>query len=105
MTNLLNIGSALDRTFRPLQASPADIDRLGKDVGRRARYILPRGQEARARFIGKHGTACVEEFEIIGVQKDHAGRAAYRIKCLAYEDRAGRCVEPDLIRIIEEGAR
>lgn len=100
----LSIGSPLDNHFRPLQASPKDIGQLGEHVGRRARYVLPRGQQARARFIRTHGTLCLEDFEVIGVQRDYAGRPCYRLKCLAYEDTFGRCVGQDLIQILDGGA-
>jgi hypothetical protein len=74
-----------------------EFETLEKDIGKHTRYILPRMQEARARFIREHGIPCVEEFEVVGVQRDASGKACYILKCLAFNDTKGRVVDPDLV--------
>lgn len=86
--------------IRPLEGHTKTIQELIADIGKRVRYILPRGQEARARFIRKHGSLCLEEFQIKDVKRNWLGANVYEIKCVKYGSTL--FVEPGLV-MIQEG--
>lgn len=87
---------AFNATFPHLAADPYANAALEADIGRRVRYRIPTDKEERKAFLRSYGTVALEEFEIVGVQRCFDGRLAYRVKCLAYEDRFGRPMDPAL---------
>lgn len=80
-------GNGYARKIRPFDPVPVSIQELKMDIGKRARFILPRNQEARARFIQQYSTMCVEELQIVSVEVNPMGEAFYWMKMITPDNK------------------
>lgn len=78
---------------------PADMQ---ANVGKVIRYKIPTERLSREKFLRQHGTIALQDFEIVGIQKDYKGNLCYRVRHIGFGlDTFGRCVDPALVEIAE----
>lgn len=91
--------TTFNAAFPHLAAEPSNA--LESNIGRTVRYALPKGRAEKAAFVRQHGTVARDSrFQIVGTQKDYAGRLCYRAKAIDFADSFGRCIAPEIVEFI-----
>jgi len=74
---------------------------LEQNVGRKVKFKIPKDPKEKKELYRQYGTSVEDDYEIVGVQKDHKGDLVYRIRNTTVNDTFGRAVSSQYLKFVD----